>query len=247
MQTEQLDALLAALQQPFHPQKISWKPRSVSKDGTRALALAYADLRVYQNRLDEVCGLEWAVTYTPWGERVICHLTINGITRSSTGEADSPAENAAASGLPVGTTAEAQAFKRACSTFGLGRYLYAMPAVWVDYDARTRSFTAQAQAKLKEIVVQHYRRVSADDPAGDAADELLVQLWQQFEEMGRALYGDRWTEVSRHNVERVTEGATDDPEELTAAQLETLIAGMEQVKRNRESGSSAKQSANVAA
>ena len=71
----------------------------------------------YQNRLDEVCGLAWSVTYTPWGERVICHLTINGITRSSTGEADSNAEKSEI----AGTAAEAQAFKRACSMFGLGR------------------------------------------------------------------------------------------------------------------------------
>lgn len=30
---------------------------------------------------------------------------------------------------------------------------------------------------------------------------------------------------------RLTEGATDNPEDLTAAQLQTLIAGMEQLKR----------------
>ena len=117
MHTQKLADLLVALQQPFHPQQISWKPRSVSKDGTRALALAYADLRGYQNRLDEVCGLEWSVSYTPWGDRVICHLTINGITRSSTGEADSQAEKSEI----AGTAAEAQACKRACSMFGLGR------------------------------------------------------------------------------------------------------------------------------
>jgi len=32
------------------------------------------------------------------------------------------------------TSADAQAFKRACSCFGLGRYFYDFPAVWVDLD-----------------------------------------------------------------------------------------------------------------
>src|SRR5208337_2185432 len=32
------------------------------------------------------------------------------------------------------TSADAQAFKRACSCFGLGRYFYDFQAVWVDLD-----------------------------------------------------------------------------------------------------------------
>ena len=69
--------LLHALQQPFPPTAIYWKPGRVTKDQTRALALAYANLRAYQNRLDEICGLDWSVTYTAWGkQRLICHLTI---------------------------------------------------------------------------------------------------------------------------------------------------------------------------
>jgi hypothetical protein len=240
MSTTTMDEILHALKQPFHPKAVSWKPGSISKDGASALALPYADLRVYQNRLDEVCGMNWSVTYTPWGERVICHLTINGITRSSTGEADSQQERSAPSGLPAGTAAEAQAFKRACSMFGLGRYLYALPVTWVDYDAQARQFTAQAQARLEGVVVQHYQRTTAQPPTPEvtsapteeaAANEQLVQLWQQFDALGSELYGDRWGEVSRHNTARLTEGATDNPETLTAAQLQTLITGMEQLKR----------------
>src|SRR5690606_29548632 len=34
--------------------------------------------------------------------------------------------------------AEAQAFKRACAKFGLGRYLYSLDARWVDYDQDKR-------------------------------------------------------------------------------------------------------------
>mgnify|MGYP006946110877 FL=1 len=121
-------------------------------DTKQALALAYAELRAYQNRLDEVCGLDWSVSYLPWGERIICHLTIHGITRSSTGEPDGDAERREDSGV----TAEEMAFKRACACFGLGRYLDNLPVLWVDYDATKEQFTESAKARLFGIVQQHY-------------------------------------------------------------------------------------------
>src|SRR5437016_12137180 len=60
---------------------------------------------------------------------VICQLTIHGLgCHSSTGEEWATDENAA-------TTAEAQAFKRACACFGLGAYLYYFfRGLWVDLD-----------------------------------------------------------------------------------------------------------------
>jgi hypothetical protein len=53
----------------------------------------------------------------------------------ATGEEWADDENA-------GTSAEAQAFKRACSCFGLGRYLYYFTGVWVDLDDRKRPKTS---------------------------------------------------------------------------------------------------------
>jgi len=146
--------ILEQLTFPFHPSVIFWKPGSLNKERTKALAMAYATLRAYQDRLDEVCGLEWAVSYTPWGDRLICHLTIAGVTRSSTGEPDEQAERSEF----AGTAAEAQAFKRACSMFTLGRYLYHLPTFWMDYDATSKQLTDQAKAKLSGIIAQHYTR-----------------------------------------------------------------------------------------
>jgi hypothetical protein len=61
---------------------------------------------------------------------VTCELTIFGIgSHSATGEGWTDDDNA-------GT--KAQAFKRACSCFGLGRYLYHFSGVWVDLDERKR-------------------------------------------------------------------------------------------------------------
>lgn len=143
-----INAVAVELRKPFRPNQVYWKPGSINDERTLALALVYADLRAYQNRLDEVCGMDWSVTYTPWGDRIVCHLTINGITRSSTGEQngdDSP---------------EVVAFRRACAMFGLGRYLYNLPSLWVEYDPQSRSFTERAKARLDMVVGQHYKRTT---------------------------------------------------------------------------------------
>lgn len=154
--------MLQKLAKPFHPSQVIWKPGAVK--GARALALAYADLRAYMNRLDEVCGSDWSVAYEPWGaDRLICRLTILGVMRSSTGETTNEAERSEIGG----TVAEAQAFKRACAMFGLGRYLYNLPTGWADYDPASKKFTEAAKAKLMGILVQHYRRATEPQPSAD--------------------------------------------------------------------------------
>ncbi len=146
--------LLLELSQPFPPSQIEWQVGRISQDQTKALALAAAPLRAYLNRLDAVCGLAWSVTYTPWAgahwARLVCHLTIHGVTRSSTGEPDSQSVRNECGG----TAAEAQAFKRACALFGLGRDLDTLPSAWVEYDPATQQFTAAAQAHLASLLGQ---------------------------------------------------------------------------------------------
>lgn len=121
------------LSMPFEEHEIKYRAGAVSRDKKRAQALPYADPRVYEDRLNALVPGLWEVEFEPWGEtRIICRLTIYGVTRSSTGESGDGPDAVA------GTAAEAQAFKRACAKFGLGRYLYAMEAQWVDYDADKR-------------------------------------------------------------------------------------------------------------
>ena len=65
---------------------------------------------------------------SPARSSLTCKLTIEGLgTHSGTGEEWADEDNAM-------TSAEAQAFKRACSCFGLGRYFYDFDAPWVDID-----------------------------------------------------------------------------------------------------------------
>jgi hypothetical protein len=131
---------LAELTTPFCSNQIDLKPGALTKSRDRALALAYADTRVYQERLDQVVGPEaWHVQFQVAELGVLCTLTICGVTKTDVGDfpldsdPDRPNENRM-------TTAAAQAFKRACTASGIGRYLYALPRMWADYDAERRAF-----------------------------------------------------------------------------------------------------------
>lgn len=233
--------MLDELRKPFNPSDVVWKPGAVK--GDRALAMPYADLRAYMNRLDEVCGDEWSVSYEPWGnDRIICRLTIGGVTRSSTGETTNESEKSEIGG----TVAEAQAFKRASAMFGLGRYLYNLPSGWMDYDASKRQFTAQAKAKLMGILTQHYRRATEgktevaeiftkkdSQEDGDSEDAEPSPLLKQFHALGEELYGEQWQQVCIRNVQRISGGQTMLSNKLTSEQIQQLIKGMALLKSKR--------------
>lgn len=243
--SDRMQDILTKLRLPFHPSHITWKPGAVK--GNRALAMPYADLRAYMNRLDEVCGEEWEVSYEPWGDdRLICRLTIGGVTRCSTGETTNESEKSEIGG----TVAEAQSFKRASAMFGLGRYLYQLPTGWADYDPATRKFTEQAKFKLTGVLLQHYRRATdsklemaeihtsddEDDPAATSGADVppeIVALLEQFNALGSDLYLAEWEKVCRRNVKRISKDATQNAAELTVYQLQQLITGMMKLKSQR--------------
>jgi len=152
MSTEKtLEAILADLAKPFDPALVEFKPGAVAKSEARALALAYVDSREYMRRLDEV-DPTWSDTYEVLdGATVICRLTVAGITRTDLGRKDEADENSL-------TSAAAQAFKRACTKFGLGRYLYTLPQMWAEFDTQRKRFTPAAFDTLRSTLMQPTKR-----------------------------------------------------------------------------------------
>lgn len=152
--------IMEKLRTPFHPSAVSWKPGALTKDKTKptkAAAMAYVNVRMYMDVLDAVVPGEWSNVYKCWGDnKIICELTILGETRSSTGEFD-PED---AKSVAEGTSAEAQAFKRACAMFGLGRYLYRLQAQWVLVDDY-KKFTKESQAELDNYYKRIYTKMMA--------------------------------------------------------------------------------------
>jgi hypothetical protein len=135
---EQINQFVALLEVPFDPSVIDWRVTNTSKGkvngSLRSQVIPYADQRAYTDRLNAVFSpAGWTRRYTVHTSAnfqrdkdqkttakvfVTCDLTIFGFgSHSATGEEWADDENA-------GTAAEAQAFKRACSCFGLGRYLH---------------------------------------------------------------------------------------------------------------------------
>lgn len=111
----------------FPKEDISWRAQSVTKDGEKAMALAYIDARNVMDRLDSVVGpTDWQDRYEFHGTRTICYLSIRvdneWITKADgAGDTDVEGEKGAIS----------DALKRAAVKWGIARYLYEMPAPWV--------------------------------------------------------------------------------------------------------------------
>jgi hypothetical protein len=138
--------ILHELEVPFSPDQVQWRVTVKANDRKRGQIVSYADPRAYTDRLNVLFSLQgWNrgyrvetmsnITRIKKGESilsgkvfVICTVTISGLwSHSGTGDAWADDDN----GM---TSADAQAFKRACSCFGLGRYFYDFLAIWVDLD-----------------------------------------------------------------------------------------------------------------
>ena len=157
--TAELDTLFRALAEPFDPAEIKWRVTHMNREGTRGAVIAYADPRAYTDRLNQL------FTPTGWTRSfevstlsaitrmkrdkliqtgkvlVTCTLTIAGLgTQSDCGEEWADEENAM-------TSAQAQAFKRAASCYGLGRYLYNFREMWVSLDDRKQPIQIPALPK----------------------------------------------------------------------------------------------------
>jgi len=130
------EKLFAQLEAPFDPALIKWRVMRTFDYGRSGVILPFAGPRAYTDRLNELFTPSgWTREYTITTVPSLCRMergkaivtskvlvaTAVTITRlgshTGTGEEWADRENAV-------TAADAQAFKRACSCFGLGRYLY---------------------------------------------------------------------------------------------------------------------------
>lgn len=157
-----IEEIRIQLLDPFDPAEIKWRVTATSSQQSRngpvkrGQLVAYADQRAYTDRLNEIFG-EWGWTRTynvqvaqnferslnkganGQKQSVICAkvvvvstVSVNGLgSHTGVGEEWADDENSA-------TRAEAQAFKRACACFGLGRYLYDLDKIWEDLDQYNR-------------------------------------------------------------------------------------------------------------
>jgi hypothetical protein len=178
----EVDSLMRALAAPFDVSQVRFKPALVS--GHRALALAYVDARVIQDRLDNVLGVDgWQDNYEclPDGS-VVCRLQLRlgegWITKVDVG---GPSEQP--DGGDRMKAAFSDALKRAAVKFGIGRYLYRLPSQWLDYDPQRRQFVHTPTLPAWALPAQETPATakSASSPRRPASGAELQQRLQDYD------------------------------------------------------------------
>jgi hypothetical protein len=218
MTAEERATILAQLSEPFDPREIKWRVTHTSKDSRRGAVIAYADARAYQDRLNtivtaagwssnyHVCTLTNIMRTRGFNKEVMsgkvlstCKVTIEGIgDHSATGEAWADEDCAM-------TSSDAQAFKRACSAFGLGRYLYNLEEVWVDLDehkqpkrlpqlpkwAMPGKAVDAGRAETQRSAASKQNTPTGNEGSTTAVDPRLIDEIEGFRrELGKDLHGE---------------------------------------------------------
>jgi hypothetical protein len=250
---EQVRQFVAAIENPFDPGEIKWRVTNTSSDRRRGQVIAYADPRAYTDRLNAIFTVrgwtrEYAVQVIQNFERkdrgkdeatisgkivVTCKLTIDGLgTHCGLGEEWADNENA-------GTSAEAQAFKRACSCFGLGRYLYDLGGNWVDLDDRRQPLSRPrlpdwALPKRKPGVTARQNGNARASTDGNMHDNGVAPVdWPTLKARVKSLCEQVGFGLARSVTKTVA--ATEDPEAISnAAVLSALSAKLEDTVRGVE-------------
>lgn len=156
-----MNDILTLLKAPFPADSLSWrignksnwdkvnkKPYDANKP-VKAQMLVYIDARDVQDRLDEVCGYNWNNNLKEVAGRMVCEITIGGITKSDgAGDTDFEGEKGGIS----------DAFKRSAVMWGVGRYLYNAKNfnTWIKYEEGDTDFSIVKRAKeeFKDIARQ---------------------------------------------------------------------------------------------
>lgn len=165
--------MIEDLKKPFPKEKVSWRSQTMNKEGNRALALAYIDARDVMDRLDEVVGAEfWMDEYETTPERTMCRLSIK-----INDEWVSKTDGAGDTNVEAQKGSISDAFKRAAVKWGVGRYLYDMPAIWVP----CQSYQRNGKNYFKKFTADPWSLINQEPPDG-TPDQLYDELQSGIQE-----------------------------------------------------------------
>lgn len=129
------------LKKPFPRELISWRVGAMNKEKTKAIALAYIDARDVMERLDDVCGPNnWQALYPHANGKTSCKIGLFIPVYHAFGDKAPDCqwvwkENGCGdSDIEAAKGAFSDALKRAAVLWGVGRYLYDVPNIWVEID-----------------------------------------------------------------------------------------------------------------
>jgi hypothetical protein len=198
------EKLFTQLEVPFDPGQIKWRVMRTSDDRRSGAILPFADPRAYTDRLNQLFTpagwtREYTISAVPSLTRldrgkvivtskvlVATAVTISRLgSHTATGEEWADRENAV-------TAADAQAFKRACSCFGLGRYLYRFEETWVHLNGRGEPFAHPTlpQWALPPGVTMDPPNSQAVDVRGPVDHKLTAEIEGFRNTLGEPIYSE---------------------------------------------------------
>ena len=198
------EKIFSQLETPFDPAQIKWRVMHTTDDRRSGAILPFADPRAYTDRLNQLfTPAGWTREYTistvpsltrvDKGKVVVTSkvlvataVSINRLgSHTGTGEEWADRENAV-------TAADAQAFKRACSCFGLGRYLYRFEETWVHLDRRGEpvAIPALPEWALPPGVTVQPTHGQAVDVRGPVDHKLTAEIEGFRRTLGELIYAE---------------------------------------------------------
>ncbi len=177
------------LRRPFTPQAVKFKVQSAwpKENPNTGLIVAYIDARLVVERLNLLVPDLWFDEYQQSDSRMVCRLTVDGITRQDVGEG-------------VGKGLFSDALKRAAVKFGIGVSAYAVPKLILNVSDGT---VEQKTASGKKTLVL--------TPKGERSVRALYEKW--LDESGSASFGES---LSHGDVEGSVGDPDDSPEASVA-------------------------------
>ena len=247
-QTQSTAEALVRLEEPFAAKDVKWLVAATSRDGRKGRVTPYADPRAYTDRLNEVVTPSgWTREYTVHTVSpitrmkkdkaiqsgkvlVTCVVTIPGIgTHSGSGEEWADDENAM-------TSAEAQAFKRACSCFGLGRYFYNFAEMWVELNdykqpkqqPKLPSWALPAAEKTGVTNEPSSSNGAGSIPKGPLDAGVTEKIAECRSDLGVTLYADILQRVAR--VRSPRDIANQKLQQVVLGSMETCLRVMRRIR-----------------
>jgi len=148
------------LRAPFPREIVSWRIGATSGDKTTAIGLAYVDARDVMQRLDDAVGTQnWQALYPHANGKTSCKIGIyipGSDVNQPCGEWVWKENGCGDSDIEAAKGAFSDALKRAAVLWGIGRYLYDVPNVWVDIvpAGRSHKFKNPQDPKLMKALEQ---------------------------------------------------------------------------------------------
>lgn len=143
--------------------------------------MPYIDSRDVQDRLDRAVGTEnWSDNYYILGDVLYCSIAINvgghWVAKSDCGYVG---DSSSKKGGEIKAKGDASdAFKRAAVKWGIGRYLYSIDQIWVDYDPTHKTVIREGKPipyyELDNYASELYHNIIVGQKADIIKDILAV-------------------------------------------------------------------------